>query len=664
MNLKTKTFSKTIFFPIIFFLLLMALPNMYAQQIRQLSQAEEERIQRYEEVARQYLLNGDTISALSYKNQITYIYWERGRPDRAIESFARTAVYYEKMKDYSNLYKIYSNIGLICLDIEDVEGSDRAFTRALEIQRLSGERIGITTALVDLAYVKSLRNFTSEAIDLLEEAQEIALNINHETVLPNIYKQLASNYTSIGNLKKGDEYRKKYNDIREYLARRTMRGEFQEREQESQLEILRSQAEARARELEIKVNQLIFQEKQDSISQVVRAQEDSLIQARQRDSLHKQNIVLLEQEGRLRETELERQKAEFERQEAVKNLQQLIIYAGAGFISLFIVLIIIVYNGYKTKQKINLRLEFKNAEIQHTNEKLEGALVKIEEQNYRITQSISYAKEIQKALFYPEESLKKYLPESFIFFKPVDMVSGDFYWFKEIATNNVPAKELQEHHHTQSPSHTISGNGSFLPIKGDKFVVSAVDCTGHGVPGAFMSMIGYNLLDSITTSGVTKANNILENLNNGVRKTLNQEEGNNQDGMDISLCVIDKNTKTVEFAGANNPIIYISDGEANIIKGDRMPIGGSQKVKERVYKSHKIKVEKPTWFYILTDGYTDQFGGEKGRKFLMKNFVDMLLSVYDKPMEEQQSLMGDVFEDWKKDESQIDDVLVIGFKLG
>ncbi|MBS4013985.1 MAG: SpoIIE family protein phosphatase [Bacteroidetes bacterium] len=656
--IKYKIYIKSITkISILFVSLIISGSSIYSQQLRQLSQSNNDRIARLEELSQLYINSGDFLNAISSLNQITYIYWENGRPDKAVESFLRTAPLYEKINDFENLAKLYSNVGLIYLDLEDLNGADRSFSKNLETNRKLGNQRGIATALVDFAYVKNLKKEHREAIALLEEALDLALKINYESILPVIYNLLSNNYTSIGNIKLGEEYRKKYNDIREFLARQTMRGEFQQREQQSQVEIMKSHAEARARELEIKINQLIFQEKQDSIFIIVRAKEDSLVKSRQRDSLQRQNILLLEQESKLQE-------AEIERQFAVQNFQLLIIYAGAAFIILFLVLIIIVYSGYKTKQKINLKLEFRNAEIQHTNEKLEVALEKIEEQNYRITQSITYAREIQRALFFPIDNLKHYIPESFIFFQPVDLVSGDFYWFKEIGLASNDEDIAVPEHTIHADNADTSNNRGFLPIKGDKFIVTAVDCTGHGVPGAFMSMIGYNLLDSITKSGVTNANKILEKLNIGVRKTLNQEEGKNQDGMDISMCVIDKHSRTVEFAGANNPVIYIQNKVATLIKGDRMPIGGSQKVKERFYTSHIINVDQPTSFYILSDGFTDQFGGETGRKFLLKNFVDLVESIHDRPMEEQKSLLSDVFLEWRGKEPQIDDVVVIGFKLG
>jgi serine phosphatase RsbU (regulator of sigma subunit) len=134
--------------------------------------------------------------------------------------------------------------------------------------------------------------------------------------------------------------------------------------------------------------------------------------------------------------------------------------------------------------------------------------------------------------------------------------------------------------------------------------------------------------------------------------------------MDLSVCVIDRKQKTIEFAGANNPLVYIKDDEVSVIKGDRYSIGGIQKEAERRFTPHTIKVDKPTCFYIFSDGYTDQFGGEKGRSFLLKNFKELLLSIHKEPMEKQRQMLADHFMEWKGNEDQIDDVIVIGFKLG
>ncbi len=636
-------------------LFMLCLSQVNGQQMRVLSQANQERIARLEELVEYHLLEDDVETAISYLNQISYTYWENGRPDKAIESFKRTAEYYEQLNDLENLQKIYSNIALIYMDMEDIRGAREGFTKKLETQRRIGQPRGIVSALVDLAYVKNLEEEHREALDLLEEAQELATQNNFESVLPNIHRQLSNNYFSIGNIREGEAHRNKYQDIQEHVNRQAMRGEYQEREEQSQVEALRSQAETRARELEMQLNEIIFQEKQDSITMVVQIQEDSLTIAHQRDSIQNINIRQLENERRL-------QQAEIERQEAVQNFQLLVIYSVAGGLVLLLFLAVIMFRSNKAKQKANRELAAKNKQIEKTSAELKEAFNKIEDQNFRITQSISYAREIQKALFPPKETLNYFLPEAFIFFKPVDMVSGDFYWFGGNGISATAPENSRDPQATQKLQ--TQDSGILFPQNTDRFIITAVDCTGHGVPGAFMSMIGYNLLDSITQNGTNHAGPILNKLNNGVRAALKQDETTNRDGMDISLCVINKKDKTVEFAGANNPVIYIQNGELNVIKGNRMAIGGGQKSKERNFDSHTIRVDQPTWFYILTDGYTDQFGGENRRKFMMKNMKKLIESMYLKPMKEQQAILEQTFHEWKGDEEQIDDVLVIGFKLG
>lgn len=641
-------------------ILIFCAVGSFTQELKVLSQAAQDRIARLEELAEYYINEEDYKLVTSYLNQISYLYWENSRPDKAAETFYRTASYYERLKDYENLHKVYSNIGLIYLDLENITEAEKAFSKNLEIQRITQDPQGISTALVDLAYVKDLRNDHREAIRLLEEAMQLALEINYETILPNIYRQLSNSYTSIGNIRQGDEHRKKYNDIREHITRQTMRGEFQEREEQSQMEILRQQADARVRELEMEKNRIQFQMEQDSISAVVRQQEESLIQARRIEQIQRQDIELLE-----KQTLLDR--AEIERQRALQNFQQLVIYSVLGGLALVMFLVFIMYRSNKAKRRANRELEAKNIQIEQASEKLQDAFQEIEDQNFRITQSISYAREIQNALFPPIDTLSDFLPESFIFFRPVDMVSGDFYWFREAHTHTLAKKEvLSLAEHSSEPAIIASTphiNGNWLPYKGEKFIISAVDCTGHGVPGAFMSMIGYNLLDSITSSGTTHPDRILGKLHKGVGQALKQDETTNRDGMDISMCVINKSNKTVEFAGANNPVIYISNGELKMIKGDSMAIGGSHKKTERKYTPHTIQVNQPTSFYILTDGFTDQFGGEEGKKFSLKSFRELLLTIHTKPMSEQKVLLEHHFNQWKKDEEQIDDVLVIGFKL-
>jgi len=643
-------------FLIFLFIGLVQTENISAQQMETLTPEEREQVGKYEELVT-YNKNRDNYkTAISYLNKIAFIYWNRGNPNKAIEYFLKTVPLNQKINNTENIKKIYSNIALIYADLEDIPNAKRYFKKSLEIRRKLNDRKDITSGLIDYAYALALNREHEEAIEYLSEAQDIALNQDYADLLPNIYRQLSKNYNNLGNIKKGQEYENKYKSYREYVQSEKMKEEYQDREEENLAEIRKTKAEKQAQELEMKVKQLVFQEKQDSISEVVQAKEDSLTKANLRDSLHQKQIDEQRNQMELQEAQLAEQKAR-------QRVQRLIIYSIAGGLVLFLFLIVVMYRSNKAKQKANKELAQKNKEIEKKSGQLQEAFYKIEDQNIKITQSISYAQGIQKALFPPKDTLRDYIPESFILFQPVDLVSGDFYWFKEI-DSNIDLYESQEEHKIRIQKSDY-GNKDFINLKSNKFVVSAVDCTGHGVPGAFMSMIGYNQLDEITQNGVTRADRILRELHKGIRRQLKQEETNNRDGMDMSLCVINRYARTLQFAGAKNPLVYIQDGEAKVIKGDRVPIGGMQSEKERYFTERTIKVDKPTWFYIFSDGYTDQFGGPKDRKYLLKNLKNFLLEIHEKPMKEQEKLLTDNLTQWMGGrDKQIDDVILIGFKLG
>jgi serine phosphatase RsbU (regulator of sigma subunit) len=299
-----------------------------------------------------------------------------------------------------------------------------------------------------------------------------------------------------------------------------------------------------------------------------------------------------------------------------------------------LILAIFIYKNYKDKKKANELLSLQNTEIQKQRDH-------IQRQNENISKSINYAQGIQKALLPTQASLTTYFPDSFIFFRPRDIVSGDYYWFRPISNSK------DEFNHET-----------------DKFAISAIDCTGHGVPGAFLSMIGYNLLDEIVSKGIHTPGAILRELNNGIRKALRQDETDNRDGMDMALCVVDFKNKIVEFSGAKNPIVYVSEEEVFRIRGDKESIGGGYGVFENDFTTHQILVEKPTWFYLFSDGFIDQFGGADGRKFMIKSFVDMLASISILQGEQQREMLKNTLKDWLGTQyQQVDDILVVGFKV-
>ncbi len=274
----------------------------------------------------------------------------------------------------------------------------------------------------------------------------------------------------------------------------------------------------------------------------------------------------------------------------------------------------------------------RTAEVVRQKEEIERQSEKLEELYEDVTASIRYAKRLQDSILPQDTFIQRLLPESFVLFKPKDIVSGDFYWFSE--TDN-------------------------------KVLFSSVDCTGHGVPGAFMSLIGANALNQIVSKNIDTPSTILDELNRLSSEAMNKsEEGRDKvrDGMDVALCSISKDFKTLEYAGANNPLYIIRDGEIEVTKADKFAIASFDHGEEH-YSNHTVELKKGDLIYVFSDGYADQFGGSKGKKFMYKQFRDTLLEIKDMPMQEQKVILDQKIESWRGDFEQVDDILVIGVRI-
>ena len=253
--------------------------------------------------------------------------------------------------------------------------------------------------------------------------------------------------------------------------------------------------------------------------------------------------------------------------------------------------------------------------------------------NKNITDSILYAKRIQIALLPSSDSFRAILPDSFVLFKPKDIVSGDFYW-------------INQH--------------------GNKIYVAAVDCTGHGVPGAFVSIIGFELFRKITASkqGSNPAM-ILDTLNENFSEIFSDgEQVYLNDGMDLSLCILDMKEKSLDYSGAFNPMYLVRNETIIEVKADRFSVGADVhfSAERKLFKSHKIYLQNHDVIYIFSDGYADQFGGPEGKKFKYRRFRHLLLTIHKLPMEKQRSILDASIEEWKGGMDQVDDILVIGIK--
>jgi PAS domain S-box-containing protein len=292
--------------------------------------------------------------------------------------------------------------------------------------------------------------------------------------------------------------------------------------------------------------------------------------------------------------------------------------------------------GLVLEQKERLvtdKIKLANTQLEEKNQEILRAKAEIEDQALHLTESIKYAKRIQTNILPAKELIDQYLENYFIVYRPRDIVGGDFYWFAAVE---------------------------------DKRVIVVADGTGHGVPGAFLTLIGYLLLNQIVNEkGITRPADILYHLHIGVRTALKQDEegSESRDGMDVAIVTLDSSRKTVEYAGANLPFNYFQDWELHTIKPDKYSIGGEQMEEERTFSHHEVQLKSGDAIYLYTDGFIDQLGGPEEKRFSTRRFRDLVLRTQHESMATQRALVNLEWKEWKDDREQLDDVTVFGMKL-
>jgi len=298
-----------------------------------------------------------------------------------------------------------------------------------------------------------------------------------------------------------------------------------------------------------------------------------------------------------------------------KQHQKVLLNFFIGGFALMLVLALFIFSGYRQKQKAN-KVITQQKEL-------------VEEKNKEILDSINYAKRLQDAILPPVSIIKKYFPDSFLLYEPKDIVAGDFYWMER---------------------------------SGDAILIAAADCTGHGVPGALVSVICSNALNrTVKEFRIAEPGKILDKVRELVLETFEKSENNVQDGMDISLCCINTKAKEIQWSGAYNSLWYTHQGEIKEIIADKQPIGKHDK--PQLFKTHYVNLQSGDTLYLFTDGYADQFGGPKGKKFKYKQLQEILLANTSMSMEEQKTILEGHLDEWKGSLEQVDDVLIIGIRV-
>ncbi len=280
----------------------------------------------------------------------------------------------------------------------------------------------------------------------------------------------------------------------------------------------------------------------------------------------------------------------------------------------YVILILMVYLSEYSRHVLQARIADKNEQIAKAHK--------------NITSSIVYAKRIQDALLTNRIHIESYFQEYFLFYKPKDVVSGDFYYVQKID---------------------------------NRIYFAVADCTGHGVPGGFITMLGITYLDEIVQGKeIDQPNIVLNKLREKIKAAFTSFGSDNRNGLDIALCVLDTTTNVLQYSGAYNPLMILREGEIIEIGATKNPVGNH--VKEKDFENKDVQLRNNDLIYLFSDGYLDQFGGEENRKFTKKRFKEMLLAHQDKPLTEQQEILADTLSDWQKGHAQVDDITVLGIK--
>ncbi len=589
-------------------------------------------------------------------NNMGSVYQGQGQLKEALDYFLRSLKINEEIDNKSGLSTTFNNIGNIYSDQGEIEKALDYFKRGLIINEEVGEKYGIANSLSSIGYIYLQQRKLKEALDFQSRSFKIQEEIGSIEGATYSLINISEIYQKQGQIKKALK------------------------SGESSLTMAKKIGYARLVKRAAKSLSVIYEKQGNSL----KALETYKLFIQMRDSLNNDQTqkAAVQQQAKY---EYEKQKAiddaEHEKQIAIeqeaKEKQQIITYATGGGLGLVGIFLIFVFNRLQVTKKQKIVIETQKVEVEQQKEEVELAHHELEEKNQEILDSITYAKRIQNAILPPLKVVKEYLSESFILYKPKDIVAGDFYWMEIISFRHSALEEpVLSKTEVESPNEQIAGQAR---NDGSIVLFAAADCTGHGVPGAMVSVVCNNGLNrSVREFGLTDPGEILNKTREIVIAEFEKSEDEVKDGMDIALCSLDGNT--LKYAGANNPLWIIRKQEARDekeednnqqlptsnyqlieIKANKQPIG--QFDNPEPYTTHTIKLQQGDSIYIFSDGYVDQFGGEKGKKFKAAAFRTLLLSIQDMPMEEQNAIIINTFENWKGNLEQIDDVCIIGVKI-
>lgn len=548
-------------------------------------------------------------------NSIGIIYKTQGNYKKALEYYNRGLEINQEIGDKQGISSSLINIGSIYKAQNKNSIALSYYNRALDLKEEIGDKRGVAIAFHSIGNIFKAQKDYSKALDYLTSSLKIRENIGNK-------QGIASSLNSIGQIyKHKNDYSQAVNHSTQALELAQDLGATTEIQEASRTlwivykELGHHDKSLEMYELHIKMRDSILSEKNKK--EVIRQE----FKYKYNKQITSDSIKAAEAK-KVANARITMQKAQLEKEKTRR-------YALYGGLALLVLFGGFMYNRFRITNKQKKIIQKQKAEVELQRHEAELQREIVEEKNKEITDSITYAKRIQSAILPPKKLVRQYLPQSFILYKPKDIVAGDFYWMEQVE---------------------------------DTILFAAADCTGHGVPGAMVSVVCNNGLNrSVREYGLLDPGKILDKTREIVISEFEKSEEEVKDGMDISLCLLDLKKKSLKWAGANNPLWIIRDGEILEIKPDKQPIGVVDD--PQPFTTHLINLQEQDSIYVFTDGFQDQFGGEKGKKFKPANFKKLLLSIFSESMEEQRQIIDDTFENWKGDIEQLDDVCLISVKV-
>jgi len=612
----------------------------------------------YKKASKIYIKQGNKAGYATYLNNIGNIYYNKGQITKALNSFLRSLKIREKLKNKSDIAYSLNNVAGIYNIQGNYSNALAMYYKALKIRKKSGPKKSIASISINIGFIYKNQGDTLQAYNFFQNAANIQTEIGDKRGLAMSLSHIGLIYSHSGDpaiksSKKESIKQGKIKAFKFYKRALFLNEELGNRDGISNMlynigmielynnNINKAEKDAHKGMLIAQETgtPALIQKLAKLLTQIFEKQKKGM----QALKMHKLYIVMRDSIDNIKtqKTTIKQQaKYEYEKQKALDNVeneklvaiekeakakQKVITYAIGFGLVLVIAFLIFVFNRLRVTKKQKVVIEAQKEEVETQRDE-------IEEAHKEITDSINYAERIQRSFLASKDLLDENLKDYFVFFKPKEAVSGDFYWAGKL------------------------NNGNFAVVNADS--------TGHGVPGAIMSILNISSIEKAVEQNLTDPSEIF----NATRKTIIERlkkdgsaEGG-KDGMDASIISFDFVNQKFTYTAANNPIWVIRNKEVIIIKADKMPVGKHDN-DSTPFSQGEFELQKGDVVYTITDGFQDQFGGKKGKKFMVKKLRNLLLSITHLPMQEQEDQLENIFFKWKGDEEQVDDICIIGVRV-